>query len=95
MGVTSEKGGAAAVSPAAVVRLLAGLGVFFENRADVDALARVAFDVVLGDQRLRGRDHTRKRFPATRRSAASIATSPVSTGKLSTVPVSSPARIEA
>ena len=60
------------------------------------ALDRVGLDVVLGDQRLRRR---RRRAgsscPPRSRSATSIATSPVSTGKESTVPVSSPARIEA
>src|SRR4051812_34237396 len=39
---------------------LRGLGVLLEDRAHVDALALVALHIVLGDERLRGRDHARQ-----------------------------------
>ena len=50
------------VSAAAAVGLLAGLGVLFEDGPDIDALALVALDIVLGDQGLRRRDHAGQAF---------------------------------
>src|ERR1700722_5578765 len=56
MGVTIEKGRSGCRFSGSRVRLLAGLGVFFEDGANVDTLALVAFDILFGDQGLRCRD---------------------------------------
>ena len=66
-----------------------------QDLAQFVALDRVGLDVVRGDQRLGRRHDAGQLLLADSRSAVSIATSPVRTGKESTVPVSSPARIEA
>src|ERR1700722_10790557 len=62
MGVTIEKGRSGCRFSGSRVRLSAGLGVFFEDGPNVDPVALIAFNVLLGDQALRRSDHAGEGF---------------------------------
>src|SRR3984957_4606242 len=56
MGVTIEKGRSGCRFSGSRVRLLAGLGVFFEDGPNVDPLPLLAFDILFGDRGVGVRD---------------------------------------